>query len=165
MREIIIIITAVCSHQLYGIDSISSLTLRSFIKNIKEHKERSVLFIKNTKERENVAFFWKERIPNPAWQWCRSSTLHPGCWAPCFYDYNPSGPLMNKVWICWDFCVCWVRLWLPSIFHKFFSPIKRKSFTKFLTLFFLLLVIQGLKHFYVRFNAFTIFLVNFIIIK
>ena len=30
---------------------------RSFIKNVKEHKKRSVLFIKNTKERENIAFF------------------------------------------------------------------------------------------------------------
>ena len=35
--------------------------LRSFIKNVKECKECSVLFIKNGKERENVAFFWKER--------------------------------------------------------------------------------------------------------
>ena len=34
---------------------------RSFIKNVKEHKERSVLFIKNANERENVAFFGKER--------------------------------------------------------------------------------------------------------
>ena len=33
----------------------------SFIKNVKEHKERSVLFIKKAKERENVSFFWKER--------------------------------------------------------------------------------------------------------
>ena len=47
----------------------------SFIKNVKECKERSILFIKNVKERENVAFlwkerknvavFWKERMPNP----------------------------------------------------------------------------------------------------
>ena len=51
-------------------------TQHSFIKNIKECKERSVLLIKNTKEhenvvffwkeRENVVFFWKERMPNPA---------------------------------------------------------------------------------------------------
>ena len=34
---------------------------RSFIKNVKERKERSVLFIKNAKERENIAFFSKER--------------------------------------------------------------------------------------------------------
>ena len=33
----------------------------SFIKNVKESKECRVLFIKNAKERENVAFFWKER--------------------------------------------------------------------------------------------------------
>ena len=42
---------------------------RSFIKNVKECKECSVLFIKNAKERENVAFFEKnakERMPNPA---------------------------------------------------------------------------------------------------
>ena len=32
-----------------------------FIKNVKERKECSVLSIKNAKERENVAFFWKER--------------------------------------------------------------------------------------------------------
>ena len=48
---------------------------RSFIKNLKEHIERSVLFIKNAKEcekvaffwkeRKNVAFFWNERLPNP----------------------------------------------------------------------------------------------------
>ena len=51
-------------------------TQHSFIKNIKECKERSVLLIKNTKEhenvvffwkeRKNVVFFWKERMPNPA---------------------------------------------------------------------------------------------------
>ena len=35
-------------------------TQHSFIKNVKEHKECSVLFIKNAKEHENVAFFWKE---------------------------------------------------------------------------------------------------------
>ncbi len=31
-----------------------------FYKECKDFKECSVLFIKNTKERENVAFFWKE---------------------------------------------------------------------------------------------------------
>ena len=36
-------------------------TPHSFIKNGKERKERSVLFIQNAKECENVAFFWKER--------------------------------------------------------------------------------------------------------
>ena len=38
----------------------------SFIKKVKERKEHSVLFIKNAKERENVLFFWKERLLNPA---------------------------------------------------------------------------------------------------
>ena len=47
--------------------------LRSFIKKVTERKERNVLFIKNArtfrsfeknaKEHENVAFFWKERMP------------------------------------------------------------------------------------------------------
>ena len=36
-------------------------TQRSFIKNVKERKEHSVLFIKNAKELENIALFWKER--------------------------------------------------------------------------------------------------------
>ena len=36
-------------------------TTRSFTKNVKERKECFVLFIKNTKERENVSFFRKER--------------------------------------------------------------------------------------------------------
>ena len=30
---------------------------RSLIKNVKEGKEGSILFIKNAKERENIAFF------------------------------------------------------------------------------------------------------------
>ena len=30
---------------------------RSFLKNVKERKERSVLFTKNAKERQNVVFF------------------------------------------------------------------------------------------------------------
>ena len=34
---------------------------RSFIKNVKECTERSILFIKNAKERKNIAFFRKER--------------------------------------------------------------------------------------------------------
>ena len=41
--------------------------LHSFIKNVKECKERCVTphsFIKNGKEGKNVAFFWKERMPN-----------------------------------------------------------------------------------------------------
>ena len=129
MREIIIIITAVCSHQLYGIDSISSLTLRSFIKNIKEHKERSVLFIKNTKERENVAFFWKERIPNPAWQWCRPSTPAAG---PLFYDYNPSDPL-------------WIRFGFAEIFACAESD---SDFLQFFTSFFLQLKEEVLQNFW-----------------
>ena len=33
----------------------------SFINNVKEREERSILFIKNAKERDNVAFFRKER--------------------------------------------------------------------------------------------------------
>ena len=46
---------------------------RSFIKDVKKRKERSVFFIKNAKECENVTFFWKERLPNPAstWRWRR----------------------------------------------------------------------------------------------
>ena len=51
-------------------------THRSFINNVKECKECSVLFIKNAKERENVVFFWKEckitqeRFPNPGKSHC-----------------------------------------------------------------------------------------------
>ena len=50
-------------------------TQHSFINNVKERKERSILFIKNAefflfyKERKRTqerAFFWKERMPNPA---------------------------------------------------------------------------------------------------
>ena len=38
------------------------------MKNVKERKERIVLFIKNAKERENVVFFWKE-CKNVAFFW------------------------------------------------------------------------------------------------
>ena len=37
-------------------------------------------FIKNGKERKNVAFFWKERMPNPAkneWPWAIRSGCSP----------------------------------------------------------------------------------------
>ena len=36
-----------------------------FYKERKRTKEHTVLFIKNVIERENVAFFWKECMPNP----------------------------------------------------------------------------------------------------
>ena len=58
---------------------------RSFIKKVKEPKECRVFFIKNLKEHENVAFFWKEcksvaffwkeRLPNPAEKGAGSSSL------------------------------------------------------------------------------------------
>ena len=64
-------------------------TQRSIIKNVKECKERSILFIKNannartfhsfeknTKERKNVSFFWKERMPNPAYLTFNSIRMH-----------------------------------------------------------------------------------------
>ena len=36
---------------------------RSFIKNVKERKERNILFIKNAKERENARSFEKNGCP------------------------------------------------------------------------------------------------------
>ena len=55
---------------------------RSFIKKVKERKERSILFIKNTKERENVAFFWKERLPNPSGSPCVFNQIEPNWHLP-----------------------------------------------------------------------------------
>ena len=67
-----------------------------FIKNAaffyKEHKRTQRTkhsFIKNVKELKNVAFFWKELMPNPATDWDWVGTCLP---APCgLIQYNLTG--------------------------------------------------------------------------
>ena len=39
-------------------------TFHSFYKERKRMRERFVLLEKNAKERKNIAFFWKEHMPN-----------------------------------------------------------------------------------------------------
>ena len=50
-------------------------------------------FIKNVKERENVAFFWKERMPNPA-----GMPLWLGLWVALVFN-----PLVPKNFF-FEFC-------------------------------------------------------------
>ena len=90
-------------------------TQHSFIKNVKERKEHNALFIKNTKERENVCSFEKNGCPTLQW-------VYPiGTWSAFFYIYL-SDLICTVPFICTVFIfqfIFWCTENFPSICGKF----------------------------------------------